>query len=204
MPLKIRELNFVPNPAKHVVLQRTNQDRYQTPATVHSVLVIVPGRDDARPSSKVVAPRLEEIWAEGHILDATHWQYDFPVNCEITSDYLWNKTKESQHNRVFPFGRSYGIHEFEKEENPEPWGHVREVCLRALHNAVYKEVQRLGDRRALFEASSHEMFLQRQSEFMAATRGGSKKRVARLTEFSSGLTPICRRTSFAIKVASTI
>jgi hypothetical protein len=170
MPLKIRELNFVPNPAKLVVLQRHNHDTYQTPAIVHSVLVVLPEGGDAQPRRTVNAPRLEEIWAKGHIFDPTHWQYDFPLNCETTSDYLWNKSKESQHNEVFPFGRSYGIHEFEREEDMEPWGHVREVCLRALHEAVFREAKRMGGRRAIFEAGSHEAFLQRQNEFMEAAR----------------------------------
>jgi hypothetical protein len=170
MPLRIRELNFEPNPAKLVVLQRLKQENYQTPAVVHSVLVVLPEADCLQSSGGINSPQLEEVWAHGHVFDPTHWQYDFPVNCETTSDYLWNKTKESQHNRVFPFGRSYGIHESEREEDPEVWAHVREVALRALHETVFKETQRMGGRQALFEAESHQVFLQKQSELTKAAR----------------------------------
>ena len=170
MPLKIRELHFVPNPTKLVVLQRLNHEKHQEPATMHSVLVVLPGSDDIEPRSMANGPQLEEIWARGYIFDPTHWQYGFPLNCETTSDYLWNKCKESRHNEVFPFGRSYGTHELEREEDMEPWGQIREVYLRALHEAVFQEAQRMGGRQAMIGAESHEAFLQRQSEFMKATR----------------------------------
>lgn len=183
MALKIREVDFVPNPVKHILLQKEDDDNFRRPADLHTVLVISPetGKEEILDLNRKQGCQLAEIWDDdGRVLDATYPQYGYDVNCQKTSDYTWHKTKpEVPGHSVNPFGRCFQIHQDELVRTSCVTTRVhallRELGIQAMNNIVYCETERLGGPQGFLKSCSHEVFLQNQLHLVNAVRQGLKK-----------------------------
>ncbi|KAF2125203.1 hypothetical protein P153DRAFT_390052 [Dothidotthia symphoricarpi CBS 119687] len=190
MALKIQEAHVIPNPVKHIVLQHVDEDEFQRPADLHTIIVISPDNDNKEDTNSTWGQgcTLGEIWGdEGRVFDATHPQYDFDINCQKTSDYVWYKVMPEQKGHfVTPFGRCLRMHEEDRDKSPNVITRAnalsRELGIRALNKAVYCETERLGGRQNLFETCSHEVFLQNQRQLVDAVREETRKARATVDE----------------------
>lgn len=129
------------------------------PADIHTVLVVSPDEDRREGSVSTREHRLEEIGDVGWVLDPTFLQHSFETAVQPISEYLRTRVRvhdptgqaTSDLSSVEVFGSSFRELELIRDGSSveKASALAKEVQIRAMHNALYEQIEDMRSRRVL-------------------------------------------------------
>ncbi|KZM20603.1 uncharacterized protein EKO05_0010905 [Ascochyta rabiei] len=171
LSLRFREMRLEPRSVQHILFRRENDlGPFAAPTKHHTVLVISSGSSQGEPLA-AGDERSEDFWSVpgSFVLGPTYWQYNFDTTVREATDYLWTRVKKTDGDHVLHFDTSLRRHEEERDQGQPPTEQhralYRDVCLQAMDDAVYSEIQRQGGNQA-FLGGRHQDFVCVQEELL--------------------------------------